>query len=117
MGAPTTYIPVTDGEPLLVDLGDDGLVYEPVDAAVDRAREDRSRRVIVLAPTAQAATWFRREHGLLERQVIYATEASIRGYTDVDVVVLEGWRHRRDAERIWHSLLPAWICRPRSPRV
>lgn len=115
MGA--TCLPVAGREPLAVLLGDDGLVYESIDAAVGRARDDRDRRVVVLAPSASAAARFRREHGLLDRQVIYATEPSVRGYTDVDVIVLPDWRERRDAERIWHALLPVWVCGRGRPSV
>lgn len=106
-------LPDADREPLVVYLGDVGLKYESVDSVVSQAREDRGRRVVVLAPNAKAAKRFRQEHGLLDRQVVYATEGAVRGWTDVDVVVLPGWRDQSDAERIWHTLLPAWACRPR----
>ncbi|HYQ67763.1 hypothetical protein, partial [Actinophytocola sp.] len=64
-------IPVADREPLCVELGDNGLVYEPIDTVVDRAQGDRGHQVVVLAPSAAAAKQFRQEHGLLDRQVIY----------------------------------------------
>lgn len=113
MNTPAVDLPVADREPVVVTLGEDGLAYKSVDAAISRAREDRSRRMIVLAPTSSAASAFGRARDLQVRQVLYGTPASVRGWSTLDVVVLPRWQERRDAEQTWCAMLPMLACAQR----
>jgi hypothetical protein len=110
-------LPPANIRPRGVRLDADGDAWVDLPAAeVVEAAKVNGCPVIILARDVPAANAFRREHGLSRRQVVYATEASVRGYTDCEIVVLPRWHERRDAERIWAAMLPMLLCN-RPPRA
>ena len=109
MNAPT-MLPPASPEPRGLRLDADGAWVDLPAAEVVEAAKAAGCPVIILASDAPAAAAFRRAYGLSPRQVVYATEASVRGWTDCEIVVLPRWHERRDAERIWEAMLPGLLC-------
>ncbi|MGH3678255.1 MAG: hypothetical protein ACRDU5_21475 [Mycobacterium sp.] len=112
MNRQAIVLPAAADEPVAVKVGPEGIECGPIGPAVDRAR-DEGLRLIVLAATSHAAEDFAWTRGLPARRVIYGTPQSVRGWTNPDVVVLPGWHERRDAERTWAALLPCFVTRLR----
>jgi hypothetical protein len=106
-----TLLPCASTEPRGIRIGaDSSLVDCPVLEALAAAQQ-RDRPVLVLAGSGPQADDFRREHNLPYRKTIYATPQSVRGWSDVEIVVLPGFHERSDAERIWEALRPALLVR------
>ncbi|MCX5601614.1 hypothetical protein OOK29_26030 [Streptomyces phaeochromogenes] len=80
----------------------------PVDFArlpVEQAGADTSWCYVVCASNATQADTWRRERGVPARQVIYASSvAKIEGLRNFQVVYLDGFDERKDAEEIRASL-------------